>query len=129
MTDWDPRTNGTLRGFIIILAVAAGITAAGQAGAIGLSLVLTLLRIAFIVAICVFVFTLWRQNRHEIGLWPLRARIVFYAAAALAIVDIAAAFLLPWPRNALEALAFFLVLGASGFAMARVWRDQHTYGY
>ena len=129
MTDWDPRTNGTLRGFIIIFAIAAGITAAGQAGAIGLGLVLLLLNVAFIVAICIFLFVLWRKHRHEIGLWPLRSRVIFYGAVLLAIVDVVARFLLPWPVGALQALAFFAVLGACGFAMFRVWRDQHTYGY
>ena len=129
MTDWDPRTNGTLRGFIVILAIAAGITAAGKAGAIGLSLVLILLQIAFIVAICVFLFVLWRRNRHEISLWPPRARIIFYGAALLAIVDVVARFVFTWPVGAFQALAFFLVLGACLFVMWRVWQDQHTYGY
>jgi hypothetical protein len=129
MTDWDPRTNGTLRGFLIIVAIAAAITAAGQAGAIGLGLVLLLLNIAFIVAICVFLFILWRRNRHEISLWPLRSRVIFYGAALLAIVDVAARFILPWPVGAFQALAFFVVLGACVFAMFRVWQDQHTYGY
>ncbi len=129
MTDWDPRTNGTLRGFIIILAIAAGITAAGQAGAIGLGLVLYLIQIAFLVAIGIFLFVLWRQHRHEIGLWPLRARVVFYGAAFLALVDILARFVLPWPTGGFQALVFFVVLAACGFAMVRTWRDQHTYGY
>ena len=29
----------------------------------------------------------------------------------------------------LESLVFLLALGAGGFAMYRVWRDEHTYGY
>ena len=31
--------------------------------------------------------------------------------------------------SGLDAVAFLLVLGLSGFAMFRAWRDQHTYGY
>ena len=27
-----------------------------------------------------------------------------------------------------SALAFFVILGLSAFAMFRVWRDEHTYG-
>ncbi len=130
MTDWNPRTNGTLRGFLIILAVAAGLTAAGQAGDIGLGIVFLILQIAFIVVIALVLFRLWRSNREEISMWPRRARVVFYGAAALALVDIAAAFLAPgWPTGGLEALVFFFVLAACGFAMWRVWRDQHSYGY
>jgi hypothetical protein len=128
--DWDPRTNGTLRGFLVIVAVAAAITASGQAGAVGLGLVLYALRIAFIVVIAFALFRLWRRNREEISTWPARARVVLYGAALLALVDVVVAFVLPgfWPRGGLEALVFFFVLAACAFAMWRVWRDQHTYG-
>ena len=129
MADWDPRTNGTLRGLLIVVAVAAALTAAGTAGSLTLAVVLTVLRIAFIVVIAIVLFGLWRRNRDDIGTWPLRARVVFYGGAALALVNLVAAFLFPWPRGGLEALVFFFVLGASAFAMWRAWRDQHTYGY
>ncbi len=129
MTDWNPRTNGTLRGFLIIIAIAAAITAAGQTGAIGLGLVFLILRIAFLVVIALFVLRLWRQNREEISTWPNRSRVVFYGGALLALVNLAATMFVPWPSGGLEALIFFFVLGACGFSMWRVWQDQHTYGY
>jgi hypothetical protein len=129
MTDWNPRTNGTLRGFLIILLVAVLITASGQAGSAGLDLVFLILRIAFIVAIGFFVFRLWRSNREEISTWPLRARIVFYGGAVLALVDLAASVGTRWPQGGLQALVFFFALVAAGYSMWRVWRDQHTYGY
>ena len=129
MTDWNPRTNGTLRGFLIILAVAVAITASGQAGALGLSLVFLVLRIAFIVAIAFFIFRLWRSNREEISMWPLRARGVFYGGAALVLVDLIATVATRFPVGGLQALIFFFALGAAGYSMWRVWKDQHTYGY
>lgn len=130
MVDWNPRTNGTLRGFLIIVALAAAITAAGQAGDVGLELVFLILRIAFLVVIAIVIFRLWRSNREDISMWPLRSRVVFYGAGALALVDLAAATLLPeYPSGGLEALVFFFVLAACAFAMWRVWRDEHTYGY
>ena len=129
MTDWNPRTNGTLRGFLVILAVAVAITAAGQAGSLGLGLVFLVLRIAFIVVIAIFLFRLWRSNRGEIAVWPLRSRVVFYGAALLALVDVVAAIFTTWPDRGSDALVFFGVLAASAFAMYRVWRDEHTYGY
>ena len=129
MADWNPRTNGTLRGFLIIVAIAAGLTALGAAGDITLGLVFLILQIAFIVVIAIFLYGLWRRNREDISMWPLRARVVFYGAAALALVDIVAGFVFPWPSGGLEALIFFVVLAACGFAMWRVWQDQHTYGY
>ena len=129
MADWDPRTNGTLRGFLIVVAVAAALTAAGTAGDLTIALVFLVLRIAFLVVIAIVLVRLWRRNREDIATWPLRVRMVFYGGAALALVNLLAAFLFPWPDGGLEALVFFLVLGACGFAMWRAWRDQHTYGY
>jgi hypothetical protein len=128
--DLDPRTNGTLRGFLIIIAIAAALTALGTIGDIGLGIVFLVLRIAFIVVIALFVFRLWRSNREQIAMWPARSRAVFYGGAALALVNLAASILLPgYPTGGLEALVFFFVLAACGFSMWRVWRDEHTYGY
>ncbi len=125
--DWNPRTNGTLRGFVNIVAVAAIITALQLQ--LALDVVFLILRIAFIVVIAIVLFRLWRRNREEIAMWPARARGVFYGAAALAFVDVVAALFTAWPGRGLEALVFFFVLAACIFAMWRVWRDQHTYAY
>ena len=111
----DPRTwNPTLRGFAIIAVVAALITAAGTAGDLGLGLVFLILRIALIVVIAIALFGLWRRNREQIAMWPGRSRAVFYGAAALALVNVVAAFLpvFVWPSGGLEALVFFAVLAA-----------------
>jgi tellurite resistance protein TehA-like permease len=129
MTDWNPRTNGTLRGFLIIIVIAAALTAAGQAGAIGIALVFLILQIAFVVVIALFLFRLWRQNREEIATWPARVRAVFYGAAALALANIVLSLVTVYPSGGLEALVFFFVLAACVFSMWRAWRDQHTYGY
>ena len=127
--DWNPRTNPTLRGALIIIAVAAIITASGAAGDIGLALVLLALQIAFAVVLAIVVYRLWRTHRGAIGLWSLRARVVFYGAAAVIFANLIGSFVLRYPANGLEALVFFVVLGACGFVMWRVWQDQHTYGY
>ena len=128
--DLDPRTNGTLRGFLIIIAVAAALTALGTIGDIGLGVVFLALRIAFIVVIALFLLRLWRSNREEISTWRRRSRVVFYGGAALGLVNLVASILLPgYPTGGVEALVFFFVLAASGFSMWRVWRDEHTYGY
>jgi hypothetical protein len=119
--------NPTLRGFLIIIAVAAGITALQLQ--VALDAVLIILRVLFLIAIGFLLYTLWRNNRTEIEVWPRRAQVVFYGAAVLAVVDVAAAFVTPFPAGGLEALVFFLVLAACAFAMIRVWRDQHSYGY
>jgi len=115
--------NPTLRGFIIIAAVSAGIVALGAYSA--LVQISVVLQIAFVIVVAIFVYTMWRQRRHEIELWPLRARFAFYGAAGLILADIVA-FWVAQPSGA-AALAFFLVLGICGFTMYRVWRDQHTF--
>jgi small-conductance mechanosensitive channel len=115
--------NPTLRGFLIILAVVAVIVVLQLETT--LVALLLLARIAFILAIAFFIYLMWRERREEIGSWPLRARIVFYGAALLAVVDLG----VNWYGGAhgLQVLAFVGVLALCGFAMYRTWRDQHTY--
>jgi hypothetical protein len=115
--------NPTLRGFILIAAVSAAIVALqAESALVQLSV---LLQILFVVAIAIFVYTAWRDRRAEIELWPLRARAAFYGGGALILADIGA-YWYDRPSGP-TALAFFLVLATCGFAMFRVWRDQHTY--
>jgi tellurite resistance protein TehA-like permease len=90
---------------------------------------LLIARIAFFLAIAFFLFLLWRERREEISTWKRRSRAVFYGAAALALVNLGALTVTRYPSGGLEALIFFFVFAACGFAMWRVWRDEHTYGY
>jgi small-conductance mechanosensitive channel len=115
--------NPTLRGFLIILAIV-GVIVVLQLESTLVALLL-LARIAFVLAIAFFIYLMWRERREEIGTWPLRARVVFYGAAVLAVVDLA----VNWYGGAhgLQVLAFVFVLVLCGFAMWRTWRDQHTY--
>jgi len=119
--------NPTLRGFAIIVVVAAVVTALSLQPALGL--LLLILQVLFLVAIAYAIYRAWRNRRGEIALWGRRAQVVFYGAAVLAIVDVVAAFLPSWPVGGFETLVFFCVLGIAGFAMWRVWHDEHTYGY
>jgi hypothetical protein len=121
------RISPTVRGIAIIVLVAAVITALQLQ--IALQSLLALARIAFFLAIAFFVFLIWRERRGEISVWPRRSRAVLYGAVGLALVNIGAAVLLPWPSTGLEAVVFFFVLGVCVFAVWRVWRDEHTYGY
>ena len=117
------RMNPTLRGFLIIAAIATVIVILQlQATVVAL---LIIARIVFILAIAFFVFLIWRERREEISAWPLRARVVFYGAAVLAVADLGA----DWYGGAhgLQILAFIGVLALCGVAMWRTWRDQHLY--
>ena len=116
------RINPTLRGFLIIAAIAAAIVALRLQTT--LSALYVIARIAFLLAIAFFVFLLWRERRSEISMWPGRAQAVFYGAAILIVADIAA---ISFTRESgLDAVVFVAVLAASGFSMWRTWKDQHT---
>jgi hypothetical protein len=118
------RMNPTLRGFLIIgLITLVVVVLQLEATLVALSI---LLRIAFFLAIAFFVFLMWRERRDEIDTWSGRSKTVFYGAALLIVADVGA-WIVRGLGSGLDALAFILVLGLSGFAMWRVWRDEHTY--
>jgi hypothetical protein len=117
------RLNPTLRGFLILIAIALVIFLLQLETALAALLIIA--RVAFILAIAFFIFLMWRERREEIGMWSLRARVVFYGAAVLAVADLGA----EWygGSHGFQVLAFVAVLVFSGIAMWRTWRDQHTY--
>jgi uncharacterized RDD family membrane protein YckC len=117
----------SLRAFGVLVLIAAVVTAL-QIGA-GLEIILVFLQILFLLAIAYVLFMLWRRRREEIAMWSLRSRIVFYGGAALAVGAVGLAFS-PWfPNSGLETIVFLAALVGGVFAMWRVWRDEHTYGY
>ena len=117
------RLNPMVRGFLVIGLIALVIVVLQLQAT--LTALFLLARIAFFLAIAFFVYLMWRERRQEIERWSTRSRVVFHGAALLIVADIAA-----WILHGIsgrDALAFFLVLGFCGFAMWRVWRDEHTY--
>jgi hypothetical protein len=116
--------NPTLRGFLIIGLIALVVVVLQlEATLVALSIIL---RIAFFLAVAFFVFLMWRERRSDIDTWSGRSKTVFYGAALLIVVDVGA-WIVRGLGSGLDALAFVLVIGLCGFAMWRVWRDEHTY--
>jgi uncharacterized membrane protein YhhN len=114
----------TIRGFAIIAVIALVIVALSlQATLVSLFL---LARIAFFIAAAFFVYLVWRERRADIAVWPRRAYVAFYGAAAVILV--AFGYYVLNGASGPDGAAFLVILGLSGFAMWRVWRDQHTYG-
>jgi hypothetical protein len=121
------NVSPTLRAFAILVLIAAVITAL-QLG-FGLLVIVRFLQVLFLVAIVYVLFVLWRRNREDIAMWSGRSRVVFYAGALLSIAAVGLAFT-PWfPTSGVETVACIAAVAAGVFAMWRVWRDEHTYGY
>ena len=118
--------NPTLRGFLVIAVIAVVIVLLELQTT--LAALLLLARIAFFLAIAYFVFLLWRDRREEISMWSARSRAVFYGSAVLMVVNVAARFFVP-VGNGWNLIVFLVVFVAGAFAMWRVWRDEHSYGY
>ena len=119
------RINPTLRGFLIIAAIALVVIVLNLY--VTLAALYAIAGIAFFLAIAFFIYLLYRERREEISAWPAHARVALYGGAITVVVAIGA-YILRRPSG-LDALAFLLVLALCGFAMWRAWRDQHTYGY
>ena len=118
-----PQLSGTVRGLLIIAAAALVIVVL-QLWMTLFALVL-LARIAFFLAIAYFVFLMWREQRGGIAEWPLRAQVVFYGSAVVAVADVGAY----WYGGArgMQVIAFVAILALCGLAMFRTWREQHRY--
>ena len=115
--------NPMLRGFLIIALIALVIVVLQLYQTLFALFILA--RIAFLIAIAIFVYMVWRENRHDIGMWSTRSKYVFYGAALLIVVDIMAWFIQGIPGS--DAFGFVMVLLLCGYAMWRTWREQHTY--
>jgi small-conductance mechanosensitive channel len=117
--------NPTVRGFLVIGAIALTVVVLNLYNV--LASLAILVQIAFLLAITFFVFLVWRERREEISAWPMRAQVALYGAAILIVFDLLVFSF--WGASGLGAVAFLLVLGICGYAGFRAWRSQHTYGY
>jgi len=125
MRRWS-ELSGTVRGFLIIVAIVAIVFALQLERT--LQALFLLAQIAFLLAIAFFLYLVWRERRSEIGTWSTRARVVFYGAALLMVANVAVRIFYP-TEGGLDVVGFFAVFVFGGYAMWRVWRSEHTYSY
>jgi hypothetical protein len=118
--------NPTLRGFLVIALIALVVVVLQLEQT--LTALFLIAQIAFFLAIAYFVFLMWRDRRDEISMWSTRSRAVFYGSAALLVINVGARFFTP-VGNGLNLMVFLAVFVLCGFAMWRVWKDEHSYGY
>lgn len=118
--------NPTLRGFLVIALIAAVIVVLQLEKT--LTALFLIAQIAFFLAIAYFLYLVWRDRRDEISMWSTRSRVVFYGSVVVMVVNIGARFFVN-AKTGWDLLSFIAVFVLCGFAMWRVWRDEHTYGY
>jgi small-conductance mechanosensitive channel len=119
------RLNPTVRGFLIVAAIALTVVVLNLY--VALASLFLIAQIVFVLAIAVFIYMLWRDRRQELSTWPTHAKLAFYGGALLIVAALGVYFL--QGATGPDALALVLVIGISAFAMWRAWKDQHTYGY
>jgi peptidoglycan/LPS O-acetylase OafA/YrhL len=85
-----------------------------------------ILRIAFFLAIALFLFMVWRERRGDLEAWSDWNRKLFYTAVVLAVVAIGLAIGYGLPATR-DAFAFVVVIGACAYVLVRVWRIEHRY--
>jgi hypothetical protein len=115
--------NPTVRGLAIVALISFGVVALSLESAV--ATVGGILRIAFYLAVAFFLFLVWRERRGDLEAWAERSRRVFYAAVAIAVVDVG--MLIGLSPSGPEAVVFVVVLLACAYAIWRVWRDEHRY--
>ena len=122
-TLWD-RIPRIARGLGIVAVIAAIVVALSLEPVV--ATVGGILRIAFFLAIALFLFMVWRERRGDLEAWSEWNRKLFYAAIVLAVVAIGLAigYGLPGTR---DAFAFVVVVGACVYVIVRVWRIEHRY--
>jgi hypothetical protein len=123
--------NPTLRGFLIIGVVVLGIALLYPLQ-LGFSIIWLVAQILLFIVICFVIYRWWREHRGEIDLWSPRAKWTFYAAwwtivAELALASFIGAVLLGVQLQGIPLLAWVLGIAICGYAMWRIWSDEHTY--
>ena len=112
--------------FGVIALIALGLFLLPGGGA-ALNVALTLLTIAFFVAIAVLGYRLYRQYRFELDTLEDRQRLVLYGSVALAFLTFTATNRL-FDSGGLGVLAWLALLGLASYGVFWVWTKYRSYG-
>jgi predicted MFS family arabinose efflux permease len=85
-----------------------------------------ILRIAFFLAVALFLFMVWRERRGDLEAWSDWNRKLFYGAVALGVVAIGLMIGYGLPESR-DAFALVVVIGLCVYVIVRVWRIEHRY--
>jgi len=109
-----------------VVALIALVLVVLPGGGAALDVVLTVLTVAFFVAIAFFGYRLFRQYRFELDSLTDKQRLVLYASLGAALVTFTATNRL-FDTGGLGVLAWFALLGAASYGMYWVWQRYRTY--
>ena len=112
--------------FGIVALVALAFTAAPGGGET-LSVILTLLSIAFFSLIALLGYRLFRQHRFEIESLSERQRLVLYGSIGLAFLALCATARL-FDAGGLGFVAWLVLLGLASYGVYWVWTQYRSYG-
>ena len=120
---WD-RIPPLARGLGIVAAIALVVVVLSLEPVV--ATVGGILRIAFFLAIALFLFMVWRERRGDLEVWSDWNRKLFYAAVVLGVVAIGLMIGYGLPASR-DAFALVVVIGACVYVIVRVWRMEHRY--
>ena len=116
----------TARNFAILALVALALVLLPGGGAT-LSVILTLLTIAFFAAIGMLGYRLYKENRFTLDSLEDRARLVLYCSIALALLAFTATRRL-FELGAAGVLAWLALLGLASYGVFWVYVRSREYG-
>ena len=120
---WD-RIPALARGLGIVAVIALVVVVLSLEPV--LATVGGILRIAFYLAVALFLFMVWRERRGDLEAWSDWNRKLFYGAVGLAVVAIGLAIGYGLPESR-DAFALVAVIGVCAYVIFRVWRIEHRY--
>jgi RsiW-degrading membrane proteinase PrsW (M82 family) len=112
--------------FGLIALVALALTAL-PAGSNALNLALTLLTMAFFIAMAMLGYRLYREHRFELDSLESRQRLVLYGSVGLAFLTFTATNRL-FDQGGVGVLVWLALLGACSYGVFWVWTQYRRYG-
>jgi len=120
---WD-RIPRLARGLGIVALIAVVVVALSLEPVV--ATVGGILRIAFFLAVALFLFMVWRERRGDLEAWSEWSRKLFYGAVVLAVVAIGLAIGYGLPESR-DPFALVAVVGLCAYVVVRIWRIEHRY--